>query len=78
VRPFGGNLPVALRAEADARALPLPARAGEVLLIHNHTWHRSGVNTTGRVRRAFTVCYMDAATRCLRKKHTPRVFYQPW
>jgi hypothetical protein len=59
---------------ANARALPIPAAAGEVLLIHNHLWHRSGVNTTGRPRRAISTCYMSAATRCLRKKRAPRSF----
>jgi phytanoyl-CoA hydroxylase len=61
---------------ADARAMPLPARAGEALLVHNHVWHRSGVNTTKKPRRAFTVSYMSAATRCLRKKKKPRVFVE--
>lgn len=74
--PLGGVVPadrIAARG-ADARALPLPARAGEVLLLHNHVWHRSGQNRTGLPRRAFTVCYMSAATRCLRKKRAPRQF----
>jgi ectoine hydroxylase-related dioxygenase (phytanoyl-CoA dioxygenase family) len=76
VTPLGGVVPanhVEARA-ADAKAIPLPAVAGEVLLIHNHLWHRSGLNTTDHPRRAFTVCYMSAATRCLRKKKAPRVF----
>ncbi|HWL86579.1 MAG TPA: phytanoyl-CoA dioxygenase family protein [Polyangiaceae bacterium] len=59
---------------ADAAAVPLPARAGEVILLHNQIWHRSGRNTTGKPRRAFSVCYMDAATRCMRKKRAPRTF----
>jgi phytanoyl-CoA hydroxylase len=45
-----------------------------VLLIHNHLWHRSGRNTTGLPRRAFTVAYMDARTRCVRKKRAARSF----
>jgi ectoine hydroxylase-related dioxygenase (phytanoyl-CoA dioxygenase family) len=74
--PLGGVVPAALVSGrgADARALPLPARAGEAILIHNHLWHRSGVNGTGVPRRAFTVCYMDAETRCLRRKRAPRSF----
>jgi len=52
----------------------LPAIAGEVILIHNQVWHRSGVNRTDRPRRALTVCYMSAETRCLRKKRAPRRF----
>ncbi len=66
------------RADADARALPLPARAGEVLLLHNHVWHRSGPTRTGRARRALSVCYMDALTRCVRKKRAPRTFPRIW
>jgi ectoine hydroxylase-related dioxygenase (phytanoyl-CoA dioxygenase family) len=54
----------------------VPARAGEVLLIHNHLWHRSGRNLTGHPRRAFTAAYMDARTRCVRKKRAPRSFLQ--
>jgi len=74
--PLGGTIPlrVLLDARPDERSLALPARAGEVLLIHNHLWHRSGRNTTGRPRRAFTVAYMDARTRCVRKKRSPRSF----
>ena len=74
--PEGGTVPVAKLAAADAesRALALPARAGEVLLVHNHLWHRSGVNSTGRPRRTLSVCLMSAATRCLRKKRAPRRF----
>lgn len=74
--PLGGVIP----DDVLARSLPayervrLPAKAGEVLLIHNYVWHRSGPNESGRVRRAVTICYMDAATRCLRKKRAPRTF----
>jgi phytanoyl-CoA hydroxylase len=66
------------RREADARALVLPARAGEVLLLHNHVWHRSGVTRTGRARRALSVCYMDGRTRCRRRKRDPRAFVPVW
>lgn len=74
--PLGGVVPKdhVERAQAEARALALPARAGEVLLIHNHVWHRSRPTTLQRARRAFTVCYMSADTRCLRKKRAPREF----
>ncbi len=73
--PLGGVVPpehVAARGESDV--VRMPARAGEVLLIHNHVWHRSGLNQTGRPRRAFSVCYMSAATKCVRKKRAPRTF----
>jgi phytanoyl-CoA hydroxylase len=75
-RPLGGMIPreVHERARADERKLSLPASAGEVLLIHNHLWHRSGRNTSGKPRRAFSVCYMPASTRCLRKRAAPRQF----
>jgi phytanoyl-CoA hydroxylase len=62
------------KARAEERALPLPARAGESILIHNHLWHRSGINRTGRRRSALSVCLMTAAARCLRTKHEPRRF----
>jgi phytanoyl-CoA hydroxylase len=41
----------------------LEGRAGEVFLLHNWLLHRSGTNPTPNARRAFSVCYMDAATR---------------
>jgi phytanoyl-CoA hydroxylase len=74
--PLGGTIPreIALERGAEARSLPLPARAGEVLLIHNYLWHRSGNNSTGLPRRAFTVSYITAATRCTRRRRAPRVF----
>lgn len=76
---LGGVVPENIVADETARrggldVVSLPAKAGEVVLIHNHVWHRSGVNTTGKPRRAFTVCYMSAETRCLRKKKAPRSF----
>jgi len=74
--PLGGSIPrdVIDRRDADAHRLPVPARAGEALLIHNHLWHRSGVNTTGRPRRGFTTAYMPASTQCVRKRRAKRVF----
>lgn len=72
VTPLGGVVPA--DRVGDAVAVPLPAVAGESLLIHNHLWHRSGVNRTDSPRRAFSVCYMPASTRCLRKKRAPRNF----
>jgi hypothetical protein len=74
--PLGGLIPPerVRAAGADARRVPLPARAGEAILIHNYLWHCSGVNGSGRPRRAFTVCYMSRSTRCLRKKRAPRAF----
>jgi hypothetical protein len=78
--PLGGVVPAERVAAADAEshALPVPCVAGEVLLIHNHVWHRSGRTKTGKPRRALSVCYMDAATRCRRRKRAPREFVQIW
>ena len=74
--PLGGVVPKDKleQAGAEARAVPLPAVAGEVLLIHNHVWHRSGRSRTGHARRALSVCYMDGATTCRRRKRAPRTF----
>jgi phytanoyl-CoA hydroxylase len=74
--PLGGVIPdeIARAKDADARAMAVPAAAGEVLLLHNYVWHRSGLNKTGKPRRAITTSYMTAATRCLRRKRAPRVF----
>jgi phytanoyl-CoA hydroxylase len=76
--PLGGVVPRSQvdQAEADRRALPLPVAAGEALLIHNHVWHRSGRNLPGQRRLAFSVCYMSAATRCLRRRRAPRQFFR--
>ena len=77
---LGGVVPVdhVARAEADARALLLPVVAGEVILLHNHVWHRSGRSSTGKPRRALSVCYMDADTQCRRRKRAPRSFVRVW
>ncbi|RYE94436.1 MAG: phytanoyl-CoA dioxygenase [Myxococcales bacterium] len=76
VTPLGGLVPAdrAAARHAEADAVPVPARAGEAMLIHNLMWHRSGVNTTDRPRRAFTACYLHGATRCTRTKRAPRSF----
>ncbi len=76
--PLGGVVPANVfteRGVGEKDVVSMPARAGEAILIHNHVWHRSGHNTTGRTRRAMTVCYMTGATRCLRKKRAPRSFF---
>lgn len=78
--PLGGLVPQNLVAgrHADDRKVAVPAVAGEALLIHNQLWHRSDKNRSGKPRRAFTVCYMHGATRCLRKKRAPREFARLW
>lgn len=76
--PVGGVVPknVLEGSGAEAKRVALPARAGEVILIHNHAWHRSGVNRTAAPRRALSVCYMPATTRCLRTRRAPRQFHR--
>jgi hypothetical protein len=76
--PLGGLIPEPIvRARgANERCVALAARAGEVVLLHNHVWHRSLVNHTGKPRRAFSVCYMSADTRCTRRRHAPREFFR--
>ncbi len=74
--PLGGVVPAAQveDAGADAGALRVPARAGDVVLLHTHLWHRSAANTTDAPRRGFTVCYLPETTRCLRTRRAPRRF----
>ena len=52
----------------------LELEEGEAVLLHNWTLHRSGTNATDTSRRAFSVCYMDAATRSLRGSSFSSVF----
>lgn len=72
VTPNGGLVPAA--KAAGVAGVKLPASAGDVVLLHNLLWHRSGPNPTASPRRAFTVSYLDAATRCTRTRRAPRVF----
>ncbi|MXZ26211.1 MAG: phytanoyl-CoA dioxygenase family protein [Caldilineaceae bacterium SB0665_bin_21] len=53
---------------------PLTLEAGEVLLLHNHLPHRSGVNSTDIARRAFSVCYMETATVSTESRDYPVLF----
>ena len=52
----------------------LELEAGEAVLLHNWTLHRSGTNAAAIPRRAFSVCYMDAATRSHRGQLFPLIF----
>lgn len=73
--PLGGIVPQRCLDAVDLSAeLSLPVKAGDVLLLHNYLWHRSGPNRTAQPRRAFSVSLLEAATQCLRKKRAPRVF----
>ena len=56
-------------SEAQAAAICTPDRIvyvelepGEVVLLHNYLLHASDVNRSAQSRRAFSVCYMEAAT----------------
>jgi phytanoyl-CoA hydroxylase len=62
-------------ADAEQRAVALPAVAGESILVHNTLWHRSGKTVLGQRRLGLSICYMTAATRCLRTKRAPRQFF---
>ncbi len=52
----------------------LELQPGEVVLLHNWLLHASDVNKSSNSRRAFSVCYMDAATHTQDGKHFPIVF----
>ncbi|MFT5446640.1 MAG: phytanoyl-CoA hydroxylase [Gammaproteobacteria bacterium] len=74
--PEGGTVQAERFAESNAAAkvVKITARAGEAILIHNHVWHRSGRNATTAPRRAIGISYLDAATRCRRRRRAPREF----
>ncbi|MBS2015581.1 MAG: phytanoyl-CoA dioxygenase family protein [Deltaproteobacteria bacterium] len=73
--PLGGVVPEdKLRKMRNEEVTRVTAVAGDVILIHNHVWHRSGRTFTGKPRRALSVCYMHGATQCRRKKRSPRTF----
>lgn len=57
---------------ARREALPLEMAAGEVVLLDNWTLHSSAANTSGRPRRAFSLCLMEADTR---RRESGEVFY---
>ncbi len=74
--PLGGKVPDSLVNERLDRypVIEVPAKAGDVVLLHNLVWHASGLNTTTHTRRALSVCLIPASTRCMRKRGAPRVF----
>ena len=76
--PLGGVVPddVVLRHDVDAKVVRLPVEAGESVLLHNLVWHRSGKTSTGQRRLGFSACYLSDDTRCVRKKKTPRTFFE--
>jgi ectoine hydroxylase-related dioxygenase (phytanoyl-CoA dioxygenase family) len=61
--------PSGFLSEAQAAAIcspdsivPIELEPGEVVLLHNYLLHASEVNRSAQSRRAFSVCYMEAAT----------------
>lgn len=72
--PLGGVVPAARVAATPLSVESVPARAGDVVLLHNLAWHASGTNLTDHPRRAFSVCFLDADTRCVRRRKTARAF----
>lgn len=52
----------------------LELAAGEAVLLHNWLLHASEVNKTDIPRRAFSICYMDAATKSKRGEKFSLIF----
>jgi phytanoyl-CoA hydroxylase len=72
--PQGGTIPDSMVATIAGDAKPIAAQRGDLLLLHNLLWHRSGRNHTTQPRRALSACYLSAETRCTRKRGVPRQF----
>ncbi len=72
--PQGGTIPNPVMAPYEQEIVALPAQRGDVILLHNYVWHRSGRNSTEAARLAISVSYLDGATRCTRRRHEPRTF----
>jgi phytanoyl-CoA hydroxylase len=72
--PEGGTITAEYLKAADDGAIALPAVAGESILVHNHTWHRTGRNRTAKPRRALSVSLLDGDTGCTRRRRAPRAF----
>jgi ectoine hydroxylase-related dioxygenase (phytanoyl-CoA dioxygenase family) len=47
---------------SEDQTVYLELEAGEVILLHNWLLHSSDINRSSQSRRAFSCCYMDAAT----------------
>ncbi|MBV7330561.1 phytanoyl-CoA dioxygenase family protein [Chloroflexi bacterium TSY] len=58
----------------EIEPIPLELEAGEAVLLHNHLPHSSGVNRTTIARRAFSACYLDAATVSTSNQSFPVIF----
>lgn len=73
---LGGKVPDQVVKDHLARfpILEVPARRGDLVILHNAVWHASGLNTTDHTRRALSVCLIPESTRCTRKRGAPRTF----
>ncbi|MDE0184351.1 MAG: phytanoyl-CoA dioxygenase family protein [Candidatus Poribacteria bacterium] len=56
--PHGLDIPLGERPQIEP--MPLPVRAGGILLFHNYTMHHSLLNKTDTVRWSFDLRYHDA------------------
>jgi ectoine hydroxylase-related dioxygenase (phytanoyl-CoA dioxygenase family) len=62
----------------EDRIVYLELEPGEVVLLHNYLLHASDTNRSSQSRRAFSVCYMEAATlQNGEPGHFPAVFSEP-
>lgn len=61
-------------ALAQAEPIYLELQAGEAVLLHNWLLHASDVNKSGIPRRAFSICYMEAATQSQRGEQFSTIF----
>ena len=64
----------AVELTRDAEIVHLEFEAGECVLLHNHLPHSSEINNTDIPRRAFSACYMDAATKATSGELFPAIF----
>ena len=64
----------AVELTGDAEIVDLELDAGECVLLHNHLPHSSEVNNTDIPRRAFSACYMDAATKAANGQEFQTIF----
>ncbi len=72
--PLGGAVPSEVAASTTLDVVEVPAKAGDLVLLHNLVWHASGLNHTASIRRAFSACLLSADNHCTRRRKTPRTF----
>ena len=61
-------------AVAENEPVNMEVACGETVLMHNWMLHSSGTNSTDTARRAFSICFMDAATRSRAGHNFPVIF----